>query len=618
MSLIGKTFADRYKLIRILGSGGMAEVYLGEDTMLDKLIAIKILRKELINNRESVRYFKNEAEVISHLSHPNIVEVYDVGMAEGHPYIVMEYVEGKTLKEIIREKAPLTSTFSIYVMEGVLAALIHSHKKGVIHRDIKPHNIMINKRGEVKVMDFGIARITEQGITMTITNDIVGSVHYLSPEQASGAEITELSDVYSSGIVFYEMLTGKLPYEGQNPVSIAVNHIQGGLIPPKDIINDIPQEVENIVLKATMRDPKKRFKNALEMNIYIEKARLLMEEGKINLVKRITLEEVNSDADNNSISNSRLKEIKKQDVKKIAIISGVIFVGLAIILAFMSILSGGRKAIVPDVVGLLEKQAIERLEDKGFNKYTIEGIYSEDAAIGVVVSQTPEGNTSASMAEVVVLEVSKGQDEIKIPDVVGKSEKEATRILKAEGFLVNVVKEFSKTVELGEVISQDPGTGKLLLPGETVTILVSDGVELVGISMPNLIGKTLTSAETTLNNNKLILGGVTNAETGDYLPGQVIKQSVTPGANIKQGSSVDLVIAKELTQKVTTIKIERSDGTTAATYSILISDGKGSRIETVTMAVDTLSTTKNIVYYGVGTATIKDSNGTVINTVGLQ
>lgn len=615
MSMIGKIFADRYKLIKILGTGGMADVYLGEDIMLNKLIAIKILKKELINNRESVRYFKNEAEVISHLSHPNIVEVYDVGMSEGNPYIVMEYVEGKTLKDIIREKAPLSATFSIYVMEGVLSALIHSHKKGVIHRDIKPHNIMINKSGEVKVMDFGIARITDQGTTMTITNDIVGSVHYLSPEQASGAEITELSDVYSSGIVFYEMLTGRLPYEGQNPVSVAVNHIQGGLIPPKDLIEDIPQEVENIVLKATMRDPKKRFKSALEMNIFIEKTRLLMETGKINQVKRITLEEVNTDFDKKNLGVR--KKDNKQDLKKIAIITGAVFVTLAIILGLITMFTGGAEKIVPDVVGMKQEDAISKLRESGF-QYSVEGIFSEDVDEGEVAEQSPEGNTLSPVSVVVVLKVSKGQDEIPIPNVVGKSENEARSLLRAEGFVVEVAKEFSKEVPLGDVIRQEPTAGEKLLPGEKVLIIVSDGEQLVKIKMPNLIGKTLTSAEQTLNTSKLILGSVTNEESGEYLPGQVIKQSVKTGIDIIQGSTVDLVIAKEPTSKVKTIEITRTDSTNPATFSILISDSKGSRVETVSFAGGVLTTQKTITYFGVGTATIKDQNGNVVDAIGLD
>lgn len=615
MSMIGRIFADRYKLIKILGTGGMADVYLGEDIMLNKLIAIKILKKELINNRESVRYFKNEAEVISHLSHPNIVEVYDVGMSEGNPYIVMEYVEGKTLKDIIREKAPLSPTFSIYVMEGVLSALIHSHKKGVIHRDIKPHNIMINKSGEVKVMDFGIARITDQGTTMTITNDIVGSVHYLSPEQASGGEITELSDVYSSGIVFYEMLTGRLPYEGQNPVSVAVNHIQGGLIPPKDLIEDIPQEVENIVLKATMRDTKKRFKSALEMNIFIEKTRLLMEAGKINQVKRIALEEVNTDFDKNNLGTK--KKDNKQELKKIAIITGAVFVTFAIILGLISLFTGGTKKIVPDVVGLTQEDAIAKLKESGF-QYTIEGIYSEDVDEGEVAEQSPDGNTLSPVSVVVELKVSKGQDEIPVPNVVGSSENEARSLLRAEGFIVEVTKEFSKEVPLGDVIRQEPRAGEKLLPGEKVLIVVSDGEELVKIKMPNLIGKTLTSAEQTLNSSKLILGSVKNEESGDYLPGQIIKQSVNPGVDILQGSTVDVVIAKEPTSKVKTIEITRVDGANPATYSILISDSKGSRVETVSFAAGILATQKSITYFGVGTATIKDQNGNVVDAIGLD
>lgn len=616
--MIGKIFADRYKLIKILGTGGMADVYLAEDVMLDKYIAIKILKKELINNRESLRYFQNEAEVISHLSHPNIVEVYDVGMAEGHPYIVMEYIEGKTLKEIIREKAPLTPTFVVYVIEGVLAALIHSHKKGIIHRDIKPHNIMINKNGEVKVMDFGIARITEQGNTMTITNDIVGSVHYLSPEQASGSEITELSDVYSCGIVFYEMLTGKLPYDGQNPVSVAVNHIQGGLIPPKDIVEDIPQEVENIVLKATMRDPQKRFKSALEMNIFIEKARVLIEEGNINKVKRIPLDEPDNTKGVEDLKrdNNKGKE-KAKDYRKIAIISTVVFISLAIIVGVISLLNGGPKKVVPTVVGLTQEDAILKLKENDF-KYKVELVASKDVEQGKVVSQNPSRGVLYSINKAVTLKVSKGVEEVKVENVVGLSEKEAKNKLTKQGFEVEVLQEYDNNVEVGKVISQNPVAGSKLLPGKNVSITLSKGKELTNINMPNLVAKTQSAAQELLNENRLVLGNVSTQETDSYAPGQIINQSVAAGSRVMQETSIDIVIAKEFTSKTTIIKIDRTDASQEAVYTILIEYGKGSRSQSVTMGVGTLTTEVTITYHGTGKATVKDSQNNVINTITLN
>ncbi|MCI0502084.1 MAG: Stk1 family PASTA domain-containing Ser/Thr kinase [Fusobacteria bacterium] len=614
--MLGKVFADRYKLIKILGTGGMADVYLAEDIMLEKYIAIKILKKELINNRESIRYFQNEAEVISHLSHPNIVEVYDVGMAEGHPFIVMEYVEGKTLKEIIREKAPLTSTFAVYVMEGVLAALIHSHKKGIIHRDIKPHNIMINKSGEVKVMDFGIARITDQANTMTITNDIVGSVHYLSPEQASGSEITELSDVYSCGIVFYEMLTGKLPYDGQNPVSVAVNHIQGGLIPPKDIINDIPQEIENIVLKATMRDPQKRFKSALEMNIFIEKARILIEEGHVNKVKRIPVDEPDNSKSIEDLKNGNRDKEKTKDYKKIALITVAVFVVLAVVVGLLSLLNVPKK-IVPTVVGLTQEEAITKLKEAGF-KYKVENIASKDVEVGKVAKQNPAGSTLYSINKTVTIQVSKGLEEVAIVNVVDLSEKEAKNKLTTQGFVVEVKQEFDNDKAVGKVLNQNPAAGTKLLPGNTVTITVSKGKELTNINMPNLIGKTQSSAEETLNSNKLILGSITNKETSDYPPGQVISQSVKAGSSVMQGTAIDIVIAKEYTSKVVTLDISRTDTTKEATYTINITDSKGSRVQNASIPVGSTSVSVSLTYYGTGTAVVKDSNGTVINTINLN
>lgn len=614
--MLGKVFADRYKLIKILGTGGMADVYLAEDIMLEKYIAIKILKKELINNRESIRYFQNEAEVISHLSHPNIVEVYDVGMAEGHPFIVMEYVEGKTLKEIIREKAPLTSTFAVYVMEGVLAALIHSHKKGIIHRDIKPHNIMINKSGEVKVMDFGIARITDQANTMTITNDIVGSVHYLSPEQASGSEITELSDVYSCGIVFYEMLTGKLPYDGQNPVSVAVNHIQGGLIPPKDIINDIPQEIENIVLKATMRDPQKRFKSALEMNIFIEKARILIEEGNINKVKRIPVDEPDNSKSIEDLKNGNRDKEKTKDYKKIALITVAVFVVLAVVVGLLSLLNVPKK-IVPTVVGLTQEEAITKLKEAGF-KYKVENIASKDVEVGKVAKQDPAGSTLYSINKTVTIQVSKGLEEVAIVNVVDLSEKEAKNKLTTQGFVVEVKQEYDNDKAVGKVLNQNPAAGTKLLPGNTVTITVSKGKELTNINMPNLIGKTQSSAEETLNSNKLILGSITNEETSDYPPGQVISQSVKAGSSVMQGTTIDIVIAKEYTSKVVTLDISRTDTTKEATYTINITDSKGSRVQNATIPAGSTSVSVSLTYYGTGTAVVKDSKGTVINTINLN
>ena len=612
--MIGKTFADRYEIIKLIGIGGMAEVYLAKDNMLNKSIAIKILKKELINNRESVRYFKNEAEAISHLSHPNIVEVYDVGMAEGHPYIVMELIDGKTLKDIIKDKAPLSLYFAIHIMEGILSALIHSHKKGVIHRDIKPHNIMVNRDAEVKVMDFGIARITDKNLTMTLTNDIIGSVHYLSPEQAAGKKITEIADVYSSGIVFYEMLTGRLPYEGQNPVSVAVNHIQGGLIPPKDLVADIPQELENIVLKATMRDPNKRFKSALDMNICIEKVRVLMEEGKVNQIARIPLEESIKDKkefQNNSKKGSKSKSQKpKRNIKKIAIIASIAFVA---IMSLIIGLTGGEEKVVPDVIGLTEVDAKARLQSAGF-KYQTEGIFSSEIEFGQVIEQNPKGNTVAKTKKVVKLKISKGKNKISIPNVAGMSEKEAIFKLQNAGFEVKITYDNSDSVSQGQVISQNPSSDEKTMLETEVTIIVSLGKK--NTSVPNLIGQTLDSAGNNLINSKLTVGEVINQETADYLPGQIISQSVASGTTVNVGTNVNLVVAKELTSKVYGLNYKVIAGT-ARNLEMKVIDKKGSRTIVDKMSEVDTNFSKDIQYFGSGTLVFKD-NGTVVDTIQLQ
>lgn len=617
--MTGKIFADRYKIIKLIGSGGMAEVYLAEDIMLNKSIAIKILKKDLINNRESVRYFKNEAEAISHLSHPNIVEVYDVGMAKGYPYIVMELIKGKTLKDIIKDKAPLSQYFAIHIMEGILSALVHSHKKGVIHRDIKPHNIMVNKDAEVKVMDFGIARITDKNSTMTLTTDIIGSVHYLSPEQAAGNKITELADIYSSGIVFYEMLTGRLPYEGQNPVSVAVNHIQGGLIPPKDLVEDIPQELENIVLKATMRNPKKRFKSALEMNICIEKVRVLMKEGKINQVERILLEESVKEKkklrDNfKKVPKNKLRK-PNMGIKKTATITGVILVTLIAMISLIVGLTGGEKKVVPDVIGLIEADAKMKLQDAGF-KYQTESVFSSEVESGKVIEQYPRGNKVVKTNKVVKLKISKGKDRVNIPNVIGMNEKEAILKLQSAGFTVKVTNDNSDSVSQGQVISQNPLSSEKVTSETEVTIIISLGKKNTNVSVPNLVGQTQNSAENTLNVNKLTVGGVTSQETADYSPGQVISQSVVPGTIVDAGTVVSFIIAKEFISKTYSLTYRVAVGK-ARNLEMTVTDKKGSRTNSEKMSVNDTYFNKDIQYFGSGTLVLKD-NGAVVNTIQLK
>lgn len=620
MDMMGKIFAERYKFLELLGSGGMADVYLVEDILLNKKSAIKILKKDLIGNRENIRHFKNEAEAISQLSHPNIVEVYDVGVYEGAPYIVMEYVDGKTLKDVIREKGALSPFFAIHIMEGVLAALIHSHKKGIIHRDIKPHNIMVSREGDIKVMDFGIARITDQNKTITLTTDIVGSVHYLSPEQASGNNITDLSDVYSSGIVLYEMLTGKVPYEGDSPVAIAVNHIQGGLIPPKDLVPSIPQELENVVLKATMRDPNKRFKSALEMSICLEKVRIIMEEGDINQVDRIAQEPVmrkegRADGDRNNLKNDSKRPKKAMKKwKKVAIISGVAFVVLAILIAFLVTLTEGEKKLVPNVMGMEEQAAKDKIVGAGF-KYQIEAVASDKVEEGKVADQNPKGGNSVSLKTVIKLKVSRGKDAVAVPNVVGKGETEGTKELEKANFKVTSEGAFNETVEAGKIISQNPTGGVKAKPGSEVKIVVSKGKEIKTVTVPNVVGQTLDAGQNSLVNSGLTVGSVTNQESADFLPGQIMSQDVAPGSVVNEKTAVNIVVAKEFAAKTFTVKYTVTAGT-ARSIELIIKDSKGSRVETGSMTDTETIFTKNITYFGTGTVTIRD-NGVEVQSINL-
>ena len=452
MIMKGQKISDRYQVIKSIGEGGMANVYLAYDTILDRNVAVKVLRGDLANDEKFVRRFQREALAASSLSNPNIVEVYDVGEDNGEYYIVMEYIEGKHLKQLLKKRGKLTVGEAVDIVMQITDGLSVAHDSYIIHRDIKPQNIMILENGLVKITDFGIA-MAMNSTQLTQTNSVMGSVHYLPPEQASGKGATLQSDIYSIGILFYELLTGKLPFKGENAVEIALKHLKEPLPSVREEDPDIPQSVENIIIKATAKNPKNRYSDAREMH---EDLKTCLEPERINEPKiKLKYQEVSDDTKvikqvkpevkkqeksdikpkkgNNKIEEEKdevvVKKITGDDLKKqnktliklASIFTGLIIV-ITVVFVFIMFMSNTKTIEVPDVSGKTLKEAISMLQDKGF---TIadeeEGVSSKEVEVGNVVKTSPLAGKKRKKGSEIKIYVSTGDETILIEDYTHKN-----------------------------------------------------------------------------------------------------------------------------------------------------------------------------------------------------
>lgn len=499
MIMKGQKINDRYQIIKSIGEGGMANVYLAYDTILDRDVAVKVLRGDLSNDDKFVRRFQREALNASSLSHPNIVEVYDVGDDNGQYFIVMEYIEGKNLKDLVKKRGKLTVTEVVDIMGQIADGLSVAHDSYIIHRDIKPQNIMILENGLVKITDFGIA-MAMNATQLTQTNSVMGSVHYLPPEQASGKGSTLKSDIYSMGILMYELLTGSLPYRGDNAVEIALKHLKEPLPSVKELVPEIPQSVENIILKSAAKNPKNRYNDARgmyeDLKTCLDESRMQEEkyiypypeldiENKKftkSVEKAINREEeqnTNKKDDEILVKKITSEEIKKEN--KILVVLSAIFVGLIVIVAaFVLFISFGfnqKDIIVPDdLTGKMLEDAISELQELGFEVADKpEEIFSEDVAIGNVVKTNPAAGTKRSKGSTVTLYISKGDSKIEIEDYTGKNIYEIKGSLEAQGLYVlienkDVEEKEGQTIEDSIVIEQDVPAGTKLSIKDTITL----------------------------------------------------------------------------------------------------------------------------------------------------
>jgi len=523
--LVGALLSNRYEIEEKLGGGGMAVVYKAKDTLLGRPVAVKVLRDQFAQDETFVEKFRYEAQAGARLSHPNVVSIYDVGRHEDDHYLVMEYVEGTNLKQIIKEKGPLEEPEVIRIGLQLCEALEHAHENGLIHRDIKPHNILITDKGKVKVTDFGIARACTAD-TITFAGPMVGSVHYFSPEQARGGTADVQSDIYSASVVLYEIATGQLPFTAESPVSVALKQISEEPVPPSEINPLISPALEEIILKGMSKSAGNRFASAAEM--------------------KEALEELNgSGLSANSMTGDKGKKHRKlRPAGWAALVLGLILVTAAGYFAALGFLDV-EDVRVPNVVNEDVDKATEILKEAGLRVNVLEEIYDVEVPEGNVISQYPEAGEMVKKNRVVTLEVSKGPEIVEVPDVKGQNLRDAEIILIDSGFKVapDISYIYDPKVVEGNVIRQIPDARSKEEQGTEITLVVSKGPQPEYITMPDLRGMTLSEAEEKLNKVRLKINTVTHADSTKFFSGQVASQSVQPNSTILQGESVDIVVS---------------------------------------------------------------------------
>jgi eukaryotic-like serine/threonine-protein kinase len=514
----------RYRVLNRIGSGGMADVYCAEDSQLGRRVAVKLLYPRFAEDQEFVERFRREASSAAGLQHPNVVQVYDRGEWDGTYYIAMEYLEGRSLKQIIREEGPLDPDRATDITIQVLRAERFAHKRGIVHRDIKPHNVIVDDEGNAKVTDFGIARAGTSD--MTETGSILGTAQYLSPEQAQGHPVSARSDLYSTGILLYECLTGRVPFDGDSPVTIALKQVSEEPIPPAELNPAVSPELEDVVLHAMAKDPAWRFASADEFIAALEAVRGRPATGTFAHVP----------------PRAPIEELEEADRRNLRWLLWVLL-ALALVAAGIAayLLLQPEQKTVPDVVGRQSASAAQTLNQAGF-EVRIQPVQSDKVAKDRVISQNPGAHEDADEGSTVTLTVSGGPGDAAVPDVVGLTEKSAQNRVEKAGFKSRSRTETSDSVEKGRVIEVSPPTGTLLERGQTVTLVVSNGPEEVQV--PDVVGKDRDAATEALNAAGL-RPTFTERETPDEDAGTVLEQTPKAGAKAPKDSEVELVVAKQ-------------------------------------------------------------------------
>lgn len=602
----GMIIAERYEILGKIGTGGMADVYKAKDHKLNRFVAVKVLKPEFREDTTFIRKFRSEAQAAAGLTHPNIVNVFDVGDDEGVYYIVMELIEGITLKEYIAKKGKLSIKEATSIAIQVSMGLEAAHNHGIVHRDVKPQNIIISTDGKVKVTDFGIARAASSN---TISSNVMGSVHYSSPEQVRGGYSDEKSDIYSLGITMFEMLTGRVPFNGETTVAIAIKHIQEEMPSPKEFVPEIPSSVASIVLKCCQKSPDRRYQNMAELIADLKQSlinpeedfvvnkdpdmeggtRMISDEDMAQIKRKVPYQSVREYEEQDHDETMRLRsdteamyendeegeddydyDPKMERVTTVlAIVAGVVICIILIVLAVK--IFGGKKnegnnpsgpiitteetkeeaekVTMPDVKGMNVDDARNTLTGLGI---LTEVVYEESDSVaeGVVISTDVSVGAQIEKGSTVTLTASAGTQGVEVPNVVGLTFDEANTQLVSKGFLVNKTEDYSDTIESGRVIAQTPADGNKAPKGSVITVTVSLGKEDTKIRVPNLIGLSEQDGTVEAIEAGLTVGSVTHIYSDEVGEGMICYQSYSHGSYVDQGTSIDIKVSQGA-QKVT-------------------------------------------------------------------
>jgi len=589
--MTGKILANRYRLGERVGGGGMALVYRAEDMQLGREVAVKILRSQFCSDEDVVRRFRREAQNAASLSHPNVVQIYDVGREDDLHYIVMELVEGKTLKQLIQEQGPLPVTQAAQIGVEILDALAHAHAQRIVHRDIKPHNILISRTGQVKVTDFGIARATTTD-TVTHTGSIMGSAHYFSPEQANGQPTGERSDIYSVGIVLYEMVTGTVPFQGESPITVALKHIREKPVPPSQLNEEVPLELEEIILRALEKNPEDRYPSAAAMDQALSQfiadhaaGRTHIRSGDFPTMDYRTMrthrelpESYHELADVEDDDDFAERSPQRRNWKHT--LSWVLGIALLVVLAAGAAVWGLIRFVavptveVPDVTGDYLRDAEAKLEAAGLTWALGMEEYNDEIPQTHVIRTDPEPGSLVKKNRQIKLDLSLGPEMKQVPDVRSKTVEEAKAVLESARFKVEVT-ERRDSAPQGQVVEQLPAPLTSLKAGSTVSIVVSTGPDTV----PPIVGKPLEEAQQSLTAAGLKVGKIQYKKSDEYPAGTVIASDPAPGKQVQPGTKVNLTVAEGGKEAVAFSKDVLIPGEPGKVYPVRISlvevvDGK--------------------------------------------